>query len=400
MTTIDSLITKIINFSEPTVEDRLPNRDAKVLRSLAMSMTNQFFITENQGRLLLKILRENIKNLSEFTEEISLALMDPIWSKDFRQVEQVRKLYLEKDTDEDLSVFVEFTFNSEIRRILAEITKKCENLVMLGNGKRYQADLTEKNIVALVECLLPFKFEIDEKIQNHYDTIKSWSETVIREQFLVTNIANTNFHKHITADLGIETAIDQSIINDRSMRYRYFIENAKNHGETLTEVMANRCTSRLWIDKNHHDLSEVISSLKKLRRLPLLVIFDTVVNDTYNTNLETLSHALENNGIFEKIGIYFRLPNDEDGKKFNTMIAHKQYNYPLDSDTQVVAVQSGKLPKFFLKNAWRPMSVITLDSRMGMRHGKTAVYSSCCDLIVEWAEAPTIAEQRIVNQWR
>jgi hypothetical protein len=44
------------------------------------------------------------------------------------------------------------------------------------------------------------------------------------------------------------------------------------------------------------------------------------------------------------------------------------------------------------------MSVIALDSRMGMRHGKTAVYSNCCDCIVEWADEPSIIDQKIIKQ--
>jgi len=60
---------------------------------------------------------------------------------------------------------------------------------------------------------------------------------------------------------------------------------------------------------------------------------------------------------------------------------------------------SGKIPKFFLTNPWKPMSVLTLDTKMGLRHGKTSVYSNCCDLIIEWAEAPPLIEQKILKTW-
>jgi len=110
-----------------------------------------------------------------------------------------------------------------------------------------------------------------------------------------------------------------------------------------------------------------------------------------------LSTALEHNGIFDKIGVYFRLPNDTAGKKFNQLIKEKQYNYNLTSDTQVAVVMSGKLPKFFLKTAWTPMSVVALDTKMGLRHGKTSVYANCCDLIIEWAEKETMFDNRILG---
>jgi hypothetical protein len=174
----------------------------------------------------------------------------------------------------------------------------------------------------------------------------------------------------------------------------------KNPGENLTEIIANRHDTKIWIDRIEHTLTEIVASLVSLKRLPLLIIFDNDSSENSLENLKILSDALEKNGIFDKIGIYFRLSNDGVGKQFNQLIAENHYNYNLKEDTQVAAVQSGKIPKFFLKNAWRPMSVICLDTKLGYRHGKTAVYSNRCDLIVEWANQPSMLEQRTTGSWR
>jgi hypothetical protein len=315
-------------------------------------------------------------------------------------IEQVKKLYIDRDAEQEFSIFIEFTFSSTIRKILQNISEKIENLTTTQTHKRWQAALTESNIVHLYEALAPLEFEIDDTVTSHYETIKSWSKTEIDNQFLITNIIHPNFQKSITADLGIETTIDQNIINDRSMRYQYRVENPKNPGENLVEYMATRSKTKVWVDKKEHGLDEVIAGLIQLKRLPLLVVFDTVITNKYFENLEILSDALEKNNIFNRIGVYFRLANDESGKTFNQFIAEKNYNYNLTTDTQVACVSSGKLPKFFLKAAWRPMSVITLDTRMGLRHGKTAVYSNCCDLVIEYAEQPSIMEQTKLNLCR
>lgn len=397
MITVDKLLLEIVNSTTPTVEELVPAKDSRVLRSLGSSIISHFFITENQSRLLLKILKENQKKLGEISENLNQVISSPLWSRQFRQLEQVKKMYIANNEDSEPMLVIEVSFNSEIRKILQELSKKCENFIAQVNGKKYTADLTEHNIVYIVDALESFDMDIDDTIKTHYKTIKSWSETSFRDQFLLTNIINVNFQKHITEDLGIQTAIDNNIITDRSMRYQYFTEIAKNHGDTLTEVLANRSKTKIWVDKNQHSLSDVIASLIELKRLPLLVVFDTLVNDKYNDNLKLLAEALDNNGIYDQVGVYFRLANDESGKRFNKLIADRQYNYRLESDTQVCAVQSGKIPKFFLTNTWKPMSVIALDSRMGLRHGKTAVYSNCCDLIVEWAEQPNLMDQtRIV----
>ena len=400
MTTIDALLLKIVNFSETTIEEQIASRDSRVLRSLASSINTHLFITENQSQLLVKILRENSEKISVFSEEIKTALTTPSWSKEFRRIEQVKKLYIDRDAEQEFAIFIEFTFSSNIRKILQGISEKIESLTTTQTHKRWQAALTESNIVHLYEALAPLEFEIDDTIAGHYETIKSWSKNEIDNQFLITNIIHPNFQKSITADLGIETTIDQNIINDRSMRYQYRVENPKNPGENLVEYMATRSKTKVWVDNKEHGLDEVIAGLIQLKRLPLLVVFDTVITNKYFENLEILSDALEKNNIFNRIGVYFRLANDEAGKTFNQLIAEKNYNYNLTTDTQVACVSSGKLPKFFLKAAWRPMSVITLDTRMGLRHGKTAVYSNCCDLVIEYAEQLSIMEQTKLNLCR
>ena len=394
MITVDNLLLQIVNFTSPTIEEQIQSKDSRVLRSLATSVISHVFITENQSNLLLKILRENQKKLKFFGDEIATVLASPQWSRDFRQVEQVRKMYISKNEDNEPGIQIEFTYNSEIRKILQNLTKKVENLNQAVPGKMFTADLTEQNIVFLVEALDPLEFDIVDSIRNHYTTIKSWSKLNVDHQFLLTSITNQNFHKAITADLGIETPLDQSIINDRSVRYQYLTETAKNPGETLVEYVANRPNTRLWVDKAQHSLTAIFESLVYLKRTPVMVVFDNTTESKSLENLELLSNALKNVGIFDDVGIYFRLQNTDVGRKFNQLIAANSYNSKLDSTTKIAGVQGGKIPKFFLTNTWRPMSVIAIDTRMGLRHGKTSVYTNCCDLIIEHSDEASILEDR------
>ena len=394
MITVDNLLLQIVNFTSPTIEEQIQSKDSRVLRSLATSVISHVFITENQSNLLLKILRENQKKLKFFGDEIATVLASPQWSRDFRQVEQVRKMYISKNEDNEPGIQIEFTYNSEIRKILQNLTKKVENLNQAVPGKMFTADLTEQNIVCLIEALEPLEFDIVDSIRNHYTTIKSWSKLNFDHQFLLTSITNQNFHKAITADLGIETPLDQSIINDRSVRYQYLTETAKNPGETLVEYVANRPNTRLWVDKAQHSLTAILESLVYLKRIPVMVVFDNTTESKSLENLELLSNALKDVGIFDDVGIYFRLQNTDVGRKFNQLIAANSYNSKLDSTTKIAGVQGGKIPKFFLTNTWRPMSVIAIDTRMGLRHGKTSVYTNCCDLIIEHSDEASILEDR------
>ena len=394
MITLDNLLLNIVNQTTPAIEELLPSRDTRVLRNIATAINSHFFITENQSRLLIKILKEHQKKLSGFTDELTVLLADPTWSRKFRHIEQVKKLYIVPSIDNGYVLAIEFTFSAQIRKIVQSLSNTVSGMVQALPGKIFHADYTEKNIIALVEALTPLQFNIDETIKNHYDTIKSWSETEVRDQFVLTNITHQNFQKQITADLGIATAIDNNIINDRSIRYQYFTENTEKSGENLTSVIANRDKTKVWIDSNQFSLNEIFQSLVELKRLPCMVIFDNYNPGNSLKYMKLLKNSLEENNITTGVGIYFRLPNDDMGKDFNQFISDNSYNQYLDVDTSVVGVQSGKIPKFFLSSTWKPMSVIALDTNL--KHSKTAVYANCCDLIISYSDAKPLYEAKTI----
>lgn len=383
MITVDDLLLKIVNFSALAIEEQIAARDARVLRSLASSITATFFITENQSRLLLKILKENRKKLDKFSEEIDNAIKDPIWSKAFRQIEQVRKVFVDyKQTEEGL-LHVEFTFNSQIRKILSD-SKKIEGLVQVHPGKSYLVDYTEKNIVALFELLEPQGFMFDEILYRHYDTIKSWSENEVKNQFFLGNFTHGTFQRIASEDGDLQHETNESIIVDRSSRFHYMVEKTGGGPEILTDIIAYREKSRIWLSTEKHSLDDIFESLQNLRRFPLLVIFPNYDEKRAFENLEKMSNSLEKSGISEDVGIYFRMDNNDEGKKFNQLISSKEYNHKLTKDTKIVGIQSGKIPKFLLKSNWQPMSVLNLDNNL--RHNKAGVYSECCDLVITYSD--------------
>jgi len=391
MITVDKFLINLLATASDTVAT-LPRRDLKVLKSLAKIVVSPIFITENQGNLLIKILKEHRSMLGENILEI---LETPNWSKPFRQIDKSRKLYLGTNLYGESSIVIEFTFSSAIRKSLTEYSKKISANILASPGKYYYSDLTEKNIVGLVELLKKYEFDIDEKIQDFYKIIKSWSETEVKNQFLLTNITHQNFQKAITNDLGLETSIDENVIADRSMRYQYFHEKSEKIPENLVETLAYRKTAKVWVDKKTVDLDEVIESLIKLKRLPVLVVFDHNDHNRCFEELQKLSKSLEKCEILQDIGIYFRLSNDSSGTQFNKFIADKKYNSALDAQTKIAGVQHGKIPKFFLKTDWKPMSVLAIGN--SLRQTKTAVYANHCDLIISYTDTQPIIETR--TQW-
>lgn len=389
--TVDFLLTKIIDHHFSTVEDIIPIRDAKVLKNLARVIIGPVYITENQGNLLVKILKEHQDKFVDLKNEVAEVTAAPTWARQFRVLQNIRKIYI-TDVLGEKRITIEATFSADLRYKVAQLSKTTQGFVQELNGKLYSAELTEQNVVAIIDKLSPFGFDIAEDLSEYYKTIKSWSESEITDQYRITTISHPNFEKQLILDLGIDTAIDQNIINDRSTRYQYYVEKTGKSPENLTESIATRPQSKIWIDKTQHSLSDVFESLDVLKRFPVLVVLDSRDPKTCLEDLQNLDESLAKNGIFDGVGVYFRLDNSGTGKEFNQLIADKQYNCQLDENTKVVVVQSGKIPKFLLKINWKPMSVVSINHHL--RHSKTAVYSNCCDLVVTYSNSPPVIEAR------
>ncbi len=117
MITIDELLLDIVNNTNPTVEDLMSARDSRVLRSLATSVNSHYFITENQSKLILKLFKEHVLSLQTVWHDISTVMIDPIWSRAFRQVEEYKKLQLSKDIEGDIVLSINFSYSSNIRKV-------------------------------------------------------------------------------------------------------------------------------------------------------------------------------------------------------------------------------------------------------------------------------------------
>ena len=302
----------------------------------------------------------------------------------------MRKLYIDGRFPDNTVISVEFTFSTNLRKILTQANKNLDGLIQDTNGKLYHAELTERNIVTLVDMLTPLKFEIDDTIIGYYNTIISWNKDEVKQGYRYDKITARIYESSIAADIGSFDNISDDIKQDRSMRYRYFSGLSLEDNGTLTRKIATRNKNRVWINKADHSMASVVASLVELQRAPILVVFDSYNQSKAHEILDELSTALQQNGITD-VGIYFRLPNTDVGGKFNKIVADNHYNTFLTPQTSVVGVQNNKIPKFLLTSPWMPKSVLVIDSNL--RSSKTAVYANCCDLIITYSDTEPLYEK-------
>jgi hypothetical protein len=385
----DDLLTSIVN---SPVSRLLVARDvADTLTSIHRNALSEHYITENQSKLVLRLIKENRKYLGDFEDDINSVLPAPKWRQPFRHIEVVKRSYIDKDDNGDGRLIVEIAHSASVRKDTWDVLKNFVEVTALESNRKYALPLTEVNICKVVDAFKPRGFEISDEIAEHYNTIKSWNADEYTSQFRVDTIAAPNFRRVFDNDVGSEPS--ELIVRDRSLRYQYNTDvNPSN--SALTDQIAFRTDRKHWVSSEHYKLAEVFNSLKELNRLPTIVVFDNWDDEQNFEMLSMLSEAIESAGLTE-VGVYFRLQNSEHGKQFNQLIAQQKYNKQLDEKTQVAVVQSGKLPKFFLKNNWQPMSAIALNTRMGLRHGKVSVFLNNTDLILEYAKEPALLDLQI-----
>lgn len=380
MSTVDQLLIELCREPYPAFESIKEERDRRILLSLFRQLSSGNFLTENQGNLLVKIFKENLPALAILDPKYEIAATQPTWSRSFRVIEQIRKIYIGKPGTD--SIVIEFTFNKRIKQKILELNQLVDGNVTSISQRQYSVSLTEKNIHTLVKMFKGYNFDIDQQIMDFYQEISEILENK-NNVFDIFSIADQKILSKITAEVGAIDRQNVLLLNDRKIRYQYQISE-KNPENSLTEKLAARQAPRVFINSQQIALNEIIASLKELKRLPLLVVFDHYSPENSWEMLKALRASVESNEL-SKVGIYFRFDSGSNsGMNFNSLIGVSNFNQHLTTETEIVGIANGKLPKFMLKTDWYPKSVLNLTN--SFKHNRTSFYCDAVDLIINYGE--------------
>lgn len=373
MISIDQLLCELFKQTFPL---GLPIRDLKVLESMHRQMLSGNFLTKNQGNLLLKIFTENEVPLREMIKE-EFSLTDPTWSQPFRIIDQIRKIFInnEKSTNE---LIIEFTYNKDLRRQIAELGKIVQGQIRIKSAKQYSIPFTEKNILLVINAFKNKKFNIESQLLQYYQEIKSFIDNK-PVNFDILTITNTKLLKLLCEEIG-EIDAKNILLYDRQHKFQYQV-STELIADSLSKKVAARKSTNVWINSESNDLTNIIGSLIELKRLPLLVIFDSHNSELNLSNLNQLRNTLEYHNITSDVGIYFRVANNNDTNKIlNVSIAEYGYNKRLTNKTLVAGIVNNKLPKFLMTEAWYPRSILSFTNTF--KNNKASTYASAVDLIL------------------
>lgn len=387
MLTIDDLLTKIELHGIDHLSSSIPNKDRRILKNLAKMIKMPTFITESQGRLLTKILQENLESLNFIGADLIPSLRSPTWSKSFRPIDSSRKISIIKDTDGNSLIDIECSFNKDIKRILQNISKEMDGQIFKSQSRHCQFLLTEKNLLAIITSLKKFNFERTENVDALYRDILDINKNEIIKSF---NIETTE-HRGLKSLLEKEIGNDRSLVllNDRRIKYQFTVADKTEMINSLQSKLASRETPKVFLNKESYQLIDLVMALQDLKRNKVMAIFDEYDVKSCIQNLELIHSTFEQLGVTPNVGVYLRFPNDGDGKRFNELVSEYGYNKQLDDRCKLAIIANSKLPKFFLKTTWYPDATVSFSNQF--RNNKTSTYCNSCDMIVYYnTQAPLI----------
>jgi hypothetical protein len=127
MNTIDSILLHLDRHHFVTNQS-IPKKDKRILTSLCKQISLGIFLTENQSKLLVKILTENIDTMRNMFSDIDTILASNTWSKKFRILQKIRKIGFDSEFFD--SFVIEFTYNTRLKEKLSKISTALEGSVI------------------------------------------------------------------------------------------------------------------------------------------------------------------------------------------------------------------------------------------------------------------------------
>ena len=385
MLTIDNILLKIEEHSIDKLNSSVPVKDRRILKNLVRMIQMPSFITESQGRLLIKILQENMEALHFIGSELIPSLKNPSWTKSFKTVDVVRQLSISKNSSGNSFIDIDCSFNKEIKKSLVTLIRNIEGATFtIISGKRTSILLTEKNLYNTVKELDKHNFDKSEQVIKLYNDVCSLDLSGTKNSFSIYKTANVKLKNRLIKNIGVIDSTNMLLLEDRKIEFQYDVKGNLDDS-TLANKIAKRTNNKIFINSSEYTLLDVAQAIRQLRKMPALCIFDEYDAGASVKNLKIVKTVVDAVDPTINVGVYFRFNNSGDGEQFNKLISEYSFNKQLDNNNRVSVIANGKIPKFFLKSDWYPKTVISFSNQF--RNNKTSVYCNSCDLIVYYTSS-------------
>lgn len=374
ITTLEDLLEAAANLRN-TPKIMLDKEDMTIMHSIARQAYKGTPLTDRQQALMqqkLQNYKEQFVNLDIDFDFAIGQLRQPL-----RQIDRSKYIKIK-----DGRIKIRFPF----RKLDIISVQKCAFLCddseysHKQGSHEHEFDLTEQNILNLLDEFSEKNFEIDESLIKLYKEIK---EIQSKPENYVTGIFNNNV---INANKKLQDIINQenadTILKLIDRRFRYGLEYKVDFNPlSYAENIAARKDIFFHSKPSAVRLGDVLNSLDYLDRYPILVILD---KENAEDQLHSIVTHFRDLIDVKHQSVLFRVDWDDTfNPGFNQLVKDRKLNNWVDKDTKIVYISKDKLPKLLVRDDWKPQTCFSFTSNID-RIVNTYI-NFHCDLVL-WRE--------------
>lgn len=357
LTTLEDLVKDICNPINGFSKEKLNARDRSILYSMASQLRKALALTENQAKLAVKIIRDNME-IYESIEGLRAFLDEPKFKYPFRSVDLGRRIFL---VDPE-TIGIRFPFNVSFSKMLDKIPSK---KIFDTSVKAHTFKLNEDNIYKIIETFDGQGFEIDTQLYEWYQEIVKIKEEM--EQYVPSAILNDNQIVINNCGKIAETYFNEnrkgSLASDAILCKRmnlHFSEPLRNHiaasdmNPYLKKIVFHNKPHN-YVQRNEKFTDQTLAEIiKQIDSYPILFFATETAN--FLDEFASLNAALNEVGIAnEDMSVLFR---SDTNTAFNQYVKDNSLNNLYGDNTKVVVLKY-KIPKFLYKLNFQPSMIIS-----------------------------------------
>jgi hypothetical protein len=337
--------------------------DTTLVYSFADQIGRGLGFTEKQSTVALRIVKTYSTQLSATLNlDIQNILKNPTFRYPFRQINNIKKISIQKDSTFGQVIKVEFPYNESYVNTIRKNRDKLEYAQWNGEEKAWIFALTERSIQVLSDLFGQEYFEFDEIFQSYREQANVIQEHMEEFVPMLALEGEKPVFKNIPKNLPKLEATDtmQALFEARRKGITAWSDEIFDKFDSLgvTPVVKSFLNSdpgeHFYIDSAIEPISCLSPFIKNMG--PTLFI---IPGGNEFAKLKTAYSFLKSEGFENKdISVMFRLDSKID-QNFNNFVKENELNSPIGENTKVVFISS-KMPKPVLKSNIKFHSVINM----------------------------------------
>jgi hypothetical protein len=212
-------------------------------------------LTQSQAGLIVKILKKYQITAQKYNVDYKDKIENPVWKKEFRILDLIKKVFVEKNEAGELLIFLKFPFSMKEMFDREFSTEKEHFRHTRWNQERKlrEVKFSEINVVALYEFVKKHQFEVDDSFLEAVESIENiWNNqedfipysTIFENQLVLMNsneYADTYFEENSKGNIYHDMLLAKSM--------QFPLKLLRKSKEIIEKIAASE-NNIFWVDTN------------------------------------------------------------------------------------------------------------------------------------------------------